>query len=351
VAATNYITSATAHAADFDQSGATGPVTSPNTLILGMTDSARFDEFANADDTLTAGRPLTAADRGKPEVMVEQLLATQDGLKPGDSLTVTSVSGGDNSAEFTIVGVYRNKNDSQYESDTARNPANMLIVPYTEVAALTGSPTLSYAAYYMDDPLNVDSFRDNVLKLGLPNITPDQVDTQNDVYQRMAGPLNNLHLISIIMVAGIMIAGAIILSLIIALSMKTRKYEIGVLLSVGEHKFRIMTQMVLEILLPVIVAFSLSIATGSLAAQQIGSGMFATQAQTSSSMLNQTGSGITDTRTGMTYKPVSRIDVSVTSQDMLELYLAGILLALISAAAPLTMIMRYQPKNILIQTE
>lgn len=94
--------------------------------------------------------------------------------------------------------------------------------------------------------------------------------------------------ISTIMVVGIIIVGAVILSLILVLNLKGRKFEIGVLLSLGEQKAKVILQMALETLIPVIIAFTISIAAGNLAAQQIGNIMLGSASSQSSSSESQT---------------------------------------------------------------
>lgn len=54
-------------------------------------------------------------------------------------------------------------------------------------------------------------------------------------------------------------AGILILSLITSLTLKSREYEIGVLLSLGESKLKVIGQLMSELLIIALVAFSLSI--------------------------------------------------------------------------------------------
>lgn len=169
------------------------------------------------------------------------------------------------------------------------------------------------------------------------------MNTQDDMYEQIAGPLNHLNTISILMVTVVLAAGAVILFLIVMLNLRGRSFEIGVLLSMGERRRRIIAQMMLEILVPTLIAFSLSIFTGRLAAQQIGSTLYS--AQTQSADVGQVE------QKGKTQTAVTEIHVEVGGRDLAELYASGVILALLSSAVPLTTVMRYRPKKILSQID
>ncbi|CKJ22871.1 transmembrane protein Vexp3 [Streptococcus pneumoniae] len=78
------------------------------------------------------------------------------------------------------------------------------------------------------------------------------------------------------------IAGAIILGLIIMLSIKGRRKEMGILLSIGEKKWKLMAQFVVEVVCVAILAFGLSITTGAKVSQYIGDNLLSNEIATAS---------------------------------------------------------------------
>ena len=60
----------------------------------------------------------------------------------------------------------------------------------------------------------------------------------------------------------VIVAGSAILCLILILTIRNRYYEIGVFLSLGQNKIKIILQQLLEILIIATVAFALSLTTG-----------------------------------------------------------------------------------------
>ncbi|TKI78588.1 ABC transporter permease, partial [Bacillus wiedmannii] len=78
------------------------------------------------------------------------------------------------------------------------------------------------------------------------------------------------------------IAGAIILGLIIMLSIKGRRKEMGILLSIGEKKWKLMAQFVVEVVCIAILAFGVSITTGAKVSQFIGDNLLSSEIATTS---------------------------------------------------------------------
>lgn len=179
----------------------------------------------------------------------------------------------------------------------------------------------------------------------------------------MVGPIENVGSFSKTLVATVSIAGAMILVLIIALSLKDRKYEIGVLLSLGESKFKVISQLIVEVLLVASIAFATSAFTGNLAANKIGDTLLANEievTESSSAQGNQNfggrgamavGSGRMNSNVTKNADVVKEMDVSVTSKDLEKLAGIGLLIVIASAAIPTISVLRFSPKTILSKRE
>lgn len=72
------------------------------------------------------------------------------------------------------------------------------------------------------------------------------LQTNDQMYQQMIGPISNVSKFSKNIVYLVGIAGIIILTLIVMLSIRERRYEIGVLLSLGESRMKIIGQFLLN---------------------------------------------------------------------------------------------------------
>ena len=73
------------------------------------------------------------------------------------------------------------------------------------------------------------------------------IQTNDQMYQSMLTPLNNVASFAKNIIVLVAVAGVIILTLIVMLSIRERKYEIGVLLSLGESRIKVILQFFTEI--------------------------------------------------------------------------------------------------------
>ncbi|EKN42665.1 ABC transporter permease, partial [Clostridium botulinum CFSAN001627] len=140
-------------------------------------------------------------------------------------------------------------------------------------------------------------------------------------------------------------------------------YEIGVLLSLGESKFKVISQLVVEVLLVASIAFATSAFTGNLAANKIGDTLLANEIEVTESSSTQensnfggrgtmvVGPGRMNSNTIKNADVVKEMDVSVTSKDLEKLAGIGLLIVIASAAIPTISVLRFSPKTILSKRE
>jgi ABC-type antimicrobial peptide transport system permease subunit len=177
--------------------------------------------------------------------------------------------------------------------------------------------------YKISDPTKVKEFVKKVQSLNLAEGKELSFLIDDSEYRSMAGTINSMIRISLAMVMVSMMMGAIILTLLVMILFKDRNYEIGILLSLGESKAKIMSQMVLEVLTPILLAATGAVCISTVAAQKITS-FFG-------------GSG--------------NISVSVQPLPVIAMYLCGILLTLLASISMIWKIVRYQPREMLMDVQ
>ena len=97
-----------------------------------------------------------------------------------------------------------------------------------------------------------------------------KISVDNEEFNKLAKPLDTLSIYASFIVWLVIINAVVIITLITALTLKTREYEIGVLLSIGASKFKVVAQFFVELALVALLGFTLSIGTGSLIANKVG---------------------------------------------------------------------------------
>ncbi len=110
--------------------------------------------------------------------------------------------------------------------------------------------------FMLADPLEVDGFVErNTSKLPSEYNYLDAATTQFDTLTK---PLDLISLIASLLIWVVFGAGIIIIIAIVSIFVRDRKFEVGLLLSSGESKLRIVMQFIYEILCIGLVAFCIS---------------------------------------------------------------------------------------------
>ena len=300
--------------------------------LCGQCNTSMQEEFRQRKIFIKTGRGLDEKDLSSSNAVISADYAKINNLKQGNKISF-ELNG--KTVAFQVVGIFAQTDEHYTESD------NTVYVPYTVLRSTVGKDEFFHAEFMIDDPVNVTAFRSQVLQLGL-DIQPSQISAQDDAYRQLSGPVDSLSYIASAMVSIMLAAGAVIFSLILLLNLRSRKYEIGILLSLGESKLKILTQLAVEALVPILIAFSLSVGTGKLCAQTIGNVMFASQTAMQVPTVESDGKS---------FQAETNITVQVTPGETGMLYLSGLAITLVSVAASSVLIMRYRPHEILTQDE
>ncbi|TYV29227.1 ABC transporter permease [Listeria monocytogenes] len=338
--------------------------------ISGLLDSATSTDFEAGTSELISGVAITSADKDKNVAMVEENLAKENDWKVGDSFTVTS-SDGNTKVTLKIVGIYKTTDSG---SDMAQNfsflnPYNKVYVPYTVANTIKGSDyknTVDSAVYTMDDAANISAFEKEAKKVDSIVWDTFKLDANDTLYQQMIGPINSVASFSKNVVYIVSIAGALILGLLVMMQVRDRKYEMGVLLAIGEKRGKLIAQFFVEILIVALVSFGLAAASSHYVAQLAGNQLLAqqnsstTETTTTSENRGPGGSGQGGGPGGFgqsvsnltkNTEQIKELDIQVTLEDMLKMGGIGIGIAFISVLLPAALVLRMNPKTILTKQE
>nr|WP_087993042.1 ABC transporter permease [Bacillus subtilis] len=386
----NYTTSASANAGNFDaiesssSSDSSSSSSSTNTKnsqgggqggpqmvqadlsIEGVISTALVDDFSDGDSKITDGRAITKSDVGKKITVINETLAEENDLSVGDSITIESATDEDTTVTLKIVGIYKttSSGDDQAQNFSFLNPYNKLYTPYTATAALKGDDyknTIDSAVYYMDDAKNMDAFVKAAKKTSI-DFDTYTLNTNDQLYQQMVGPIENVASFSKNVVYLVSAAGAVILGLIVMMSTRERKYEMGVLMAIGEKRWKLIGQFLAEILIVAVIAIGLASVTGNLVANQLGNQLLSQQVSSSTDSTQNAsaqngqmpGGGMGGGMFGHSSANTNVIDslnVAVSMNDMLVLGGIGILIAIIATLLPSISVLRLHPKTILTKQE
>lgn len=350
--------------------------------MVGVSSSAIYEDFDSNGYTITEGEHIT---KGTVEngVLIETTLAESNSIAVGDTIKVKATSEGVD-IDLVVVGIFDSGNsvsEGGFSGMSSSLAYNKMYVRYDkaveikEVAASENDSTdnmpmvrgaasssdgIDSVVFYIDDPNNMDSVIEYAESTDV-DLDTYKLSANDEEYESLIKPIENVASFSKILVLIVIIAGVAIIALILMLWIKERTYETGVLLSLGESKFKIIMQYLAEVLIIAVVAFLLSILLGTGISQKVGDVLLSqeleTLQETQSAGFNPENGNISRMPMGEkafvreeprnNVEQITEIDVNVSGLVILQMYGLGIAIILIATIVPVVYVFRYNPKQIL----
>lgn len=322
-----------------------------------------LDSFTEESSTLKQGRLLSSDDAGTNNCVIETNLATDNDLNVGDTFTVyTTINEETVTQQLTIVGIYEVTDAKTMGGPGQSNPFNTIYTDLSIGQTLSGSETnITSATYYLDDPENIEAFQ-TLAQIDFETYT---LDANDRLYQQNVSSLENTQSFATMFLIVVIGAGSAILCLILILTIRSRYYEIGVFLSLGQSKVKIILQQLFEMLLIAAVAFVISLGTGKLVSNVVGnmleSGTNNNQVQmqmpeirdqnNDSNNIDSTSGNDKMFDQAFNGPENTELDVSLTTTTVMQLAGITIAICLVSIAIPSAYVLRLSPREILVKKE
>ncbi len=327
--------------------------------VQGVLYSDAATSFMDGQSEMVEGEHLTADDAGEMVTLVEENLASENGWSIGDEISISSVET-EETVTLEIKGIYSTNAEipPQAERMLSMNPYNSIYVPIEAANQLKGEEgIINQAIYYMNDPLNIDAFMEEAKNESTIDFDTFILNSNDQLYQQMMGPIENVSSFSNKIVLLVTIAGSIILGLIVMMTIRERKYEMGVLLAIGEKRKKLVGQFLVEILMVAVLAMGLSLVTGSYVAEAVGNQLLEQELTASEesnepqSFTNRRGmmgamgpGGMIQTQDVQT---IEELAIGVTAENIIMMVGIGLLVILFSTLVPALSVLRMNPKAIL----
>lgn len=231
----------------------------PSGTISANTSSAWNRNFTSGILTLAAGRHITPEDRHV--ALVSRELAEENELQIGSELSFKAPA-----TTVKIIGIYENDPSMEFDTDT-------IFTDHNTFWALTESGAGTYSGrvdFFVADPARLETVMEQVkrdISLQWEDYTL-QADTAE--YDAIAYQLSTIGRLTTLLIVSAMIVSIVVLFLILAMRIRGRVHEAGVLLAVGVAKGHIIAQFFAETMAILLLAFLFSCPVSYFAAVQIG---------------------------------------------------------------------------------
>ena len=314
------------------------------------------DDYVNKTIEFTEGEAFDEDDNNT--VIISYELANSNNLSINDKIKVKDSS--ENEHELTVIGIYQNTDSRGFN-----NYNKIYINTSTGEKFLSEDDynnenyKVSSAIFYLDNPENSDKFISKAKKL-ITDLDDRylKLDIDKESYEQMVSSLEGVSKFSNTILIVVVLASIVVISLMVINSLKDRNYEIGVLLSLGEKKKKIVGQFIIELILISSIAFVLSIGSSSLISQKLADTILESQDKVENKMNDsrQGGRGNDFSPFNMNkgksnVKVIDEIDVNVNKEDIGLLFIVEYGIIFISMIVPSIKIINSDPKDILSRRE
>lgn len=321
--------------------------------------------IARAQTNLVSGRYVTAEDRNK--VIVSESYLKKNNLKLGDNVKIvtdTSNMAKTETVQTEIVGVYKlssSSSDVQKKLEEQTFYSNRQLFSDIKKEQFKSMPTNSLAGYSkikvnLKDPMDTEKFFTEIK--GNLNLDGIKFSSSYNQYKSMSSIVDNIVTIfSVIQIAIFVIAG-ILVTLLMLISLRERKYEIGLLRALGESKGSVLIQMFLEVFIVFFAVFTIgfglskfvitpTISTGI--SKQVNQSM--APSDSSSGQLIKGPYFEEDKDSNFNYKQPEAIANTTSVESVIIIFTSLTVIILLSTTLPTKKIVKQSPQSILSTTQ
>ncbi|MDY5277970.1 ABC transporter permease [Sharpea porci] len=326
------------------------PMDNNNFTVSGQTTMKTLSAFVNKNYVLKLGRLLNESDAKTNNAVISSELASDNNLKVGSTFSVYTTDSSNNKISITVqvVGIYSVKTVNQISGFSNRqSPYNTIYTSLETAQKLNNlTTTISSAIYTLDDPSHISAFKKLAKKTSVDWNTYT-LDANDQIYQMSIGSLKNMNKFASLFVLIVIVAGAIVMALVLILALRSRYYEYGILLSLGESKLRIIGQQLIEVGLVVVLAFMLSLGSGQFVGKKISSILASASASSSTVMMKMP----TSNNEQHPQPKTKDFDVTLSGEVIGEVAGVSVLIVVIAILLPSFAILHMSPRKILMKKE
>jgi putative ABC transport system permease protein len=347
--------------------------------LVGYDSYENMKEFISGDYTIIDGE--VSSDFNSNNIVISEELATINKLKVGDTITLVSPTNESKSFQAKITGIYKENTDSSSDmTQMYSNSANKIITSINFIKTITAGDTSLTATitptFVLKDKDSIDKFSEEVKTKGLSEYYT--VTTNIEEIEKATESVDNVKVFATTFLLITLIIGAVVLMVINMINIRERKYEIGVLRTVGMKKSKLSMQFMFELLIVAVASLMIGAGIGSYASVPVANKLLENEIANSNSKYEKIGNNFgmpgskpkststektesSDKKEDVQEKPnfndmnfgvarvneVKNINAVVDFKVLGKLLGIGIVLTLFSSLASIVAIARFSPLTIL----
>ena len=345
--------------------------------LEGTSSEAAISILRNGTATVTEG-VLPDFASAEARALISSELALLNGLEVGGTFTLANPNQEEELYTFTVAGIYElsgTEEDGTIAFSSSQDPANKIYISYPALSGIIGNSEAVSVVETDEDGITtttalrqttsgIFAFGDVASYEAFKSAADPQLPeyyrvTSTDIsaYEDSLKPLEDLSRFSQLFLIVVLLIGSIILVVLNIFNIRERKYEVGVLTAIGMKKEKVAMQFIAEIFMVTFLFILLGTGIGAAISVPASNELLGTQVTQTEEAVPLPGSGggggagrlISGEPVSAAKDYVDQVNAAVDGIVLAELMGIGFLLGLVSSAAGIVFILRYEPLQILAE--
>lgn len=341
-------------------------VTSGDFTLVGYSSLDAMNDFVEGTYKITDGEVPT--DFTEEKCLINQELATMNNLKVDDKITLVNPLDESKTVEATIAGIYEETQSDDNKMNMFTNSANTIITNTTLTTKIKeANSELSVETkptFTLTSSEVIEKFEKELRNKGLSeNLS---VETNLTQLEESTKSISNVKTFAITFLVITLIIGTVVLLVINMINIRERKYEIGVLRTIGMKKSKVALQFLTELLIIATIFLLVGAGIGACLSVPVSNNLLKNEITASKEESENIENNFGHQRPGQDMpnnkgmQPEKRnfkgetkieafesIDAVVNIKVLLELLGIGLVITLISCISAIITIERFSPLTIL----
>lgn len=344
--------------------------------LIGYNSLDDMKDFINGNYTITSGS--VSDDFESDTCVISEELAALNKLEVGSKITIVDPKDTSKTYTLEITGIYKENTDaSSNMANMFTSSANKIITNVNVVKKILANDTKLEATitptFIVKDSESVESFSNEVVAKGLSKYY--QVTSNLESIENATESIKNVRVFAMTFLIITLVIGGVVLIVINMINIRERKYEIGVLRTIGMKKSKVSMQFMFELLVVCLFALLVGAGIGACTSVPVANSLLANEIQNANSkyenVFNNFGRGNRpssqeeqtkeedtekteeekqDSRPSFGIARVNQVDsinAVVDIKVLVELLGIGLFLTIIGSMASMIAISRFSPLSIL----
>lgn len=335
--------------------------------LKGYSSIDSMQDFIEGNYTISDGE--VSSDFSANNCIINSELATLNGISVGDTITIIDSLNEENTYELTVTGIYKEKEDSDNGMNMFSNSVNTIITNTTVVNNISNNNSelnvSSTPTFILTNKEVVEKFQSELYEKGMDSNL--SVETNLDQVENATSTISNVKTFAVTFLIITLIIGTVILFVINMINLRERKYEIGVLRTIGMKKSKVCMQFLCELLIVSFASLIIGCGIGAIVSVPISNSLLSSEISSSESEINninknfgregdfsgKNGDNPGNKPDNKSFKGVAKVEAFdsinavVDFKVLAELLGIGLLITLISCSSSMISIQKFSPLTIL----